>query len=238
VSAQMRGTPELIVALVAAQKALQPLKESATNPHFNSKFAPLDQVNPAALKVLNEHGLAWATMPSILADGSPSLRYFLMHIGGGVLEGEMKLLPVKLDPQAQGSAITYARRYSVMAMLGLVAESDDDGHAATRQQPTKRAQRGPLPPAEDPWVVDTATGEMAEPATPHTAGPRPVTPEQLTKLGVVFTKAGVVRKEERLAITSSIVDRDVTSAKALTLAEAHKVIDHMQAQAKEARAAS
>lgn len=130
--------PEFIKAFVAFQAELPTVRKSATNPHFKSKFAPLDEVNPAVLAVLSKHGLAWATLPCVLADGSPGLRYMLMHEAGGVLSGEMPLLKAG-TPQEQGSAITYARRYSIQAVTGVVTDEDDDGQAASRPKQQRSA---------------------------------------------------------------------------------------------------
>jgi hypothetical protein len=84
---------EFVKALAAVQADLPAIKKSGTNPHFNSKFAPLDEVNPAALKVLTANGFAWVTMPK-LSDGEPVLEYRLMHVSGEELVGEMPL-PVR-----------------------------------------------------------------------------------------------------------------------------------------------
>jgi hypothetical protein len=64
------------------------------------------------------------------------LTYILVHAESGTeLRGEMALLPAKADPQGQGSAITYARRYALMAVLGLVADEDDDGNEGSKKKP-------------------------------------------------------------------------------------------------------
>jgi hypothetical protein len=148
--------PDFIKAFVAFQSELPTVKKSATNPHFKSKFAPLDEVNPAVMAALTKHGFAWATMPCVLPDGSPGLRYMLMHSSGDVLTDAMPLLKAG-TPQEQGSAITYARRYSIQAVTGVVTDEDDDGNAASRpaepqrQRPRSQEQEPPAtsnPPAQ------------------------------------------------------------------------------------------
>lgn len=134
---------DFVKALAEVQAELPAIKKSGTNPHFNSKFAPLDEVNPAALKVLSAHGFAWVTMPK-LSDGEPVLEYRLMHVCGDELVGEMPLMMKNRGPQEQGSAITYARRYSIQAVLGLVTDEDDDGQAASRPA-EKRATKQKAP---------------------------------------------------------------------------------------------
>jgi hypothetical protein len=102
--------------------------EDATNPHFKGKYAPLDTIVETVGPILHKHGLVWMTLPGRDAHGDPSLTYRLAHAPTGeVLEGSMPLLLSKQDAQGQGSAITYARRYALCAVLNLVADDDDDG---------------------------------------------------------------------------------------------------------------
>jgi ERF superfamily protein len=80
--------------------------------------------------LLIEQGLIWQTFPTVV-DGAPGLSYQLTHVP--TLEscsGVMLLMLAKEDPQGQGSAITYARRYALSAVLDLIADEDDDGAAA------------------------------------------------------------------------------------------------------------
>jgi hypothetical protein len=106
------------------------LRKTATNPHFRSKFCPLDEIVETVTPILYKHGLAWSTMPSV-QDGAPVLRYQLQHAESGTgLTDAMPLLLSKNDAQGQGSAITYARRYAITAVLNLVADEDDDGNGA------------------------------------------------------------------------------------------------------------
>jgi len=138
------GFSELTKALVAAQAEFAPLEKTATNPHFKNKFVPLSEVLQNALPVLSKHGLAVAQFPTFTDDG-PALITYLLHESGQYLAHSMPLNAVKSDPQAQGSAITYARRYSLMSILGLVGDEDDDANAAT-SAPKQRAPR-PTPPS-------------------------------------------------------------------------------------------
>jgi hypothetical protein len=152
--------PDFIKAFVALQKELPAVRKSASNPHFKSKFAPLDEVNPAVIAVLTRHGFAWATMPCVLADGSPGLRYMLMHESGDMLTDAMPLLKAS-TPQEQGSAITYARRYSIQAVTGVVTDEDDDGNAASRP-PQQRPKQQPRPAQGE-----ASTSAAAAPSAPQ-----------------------------------------------------------------------
>lgn len=135
---------ELVKALINAQMEFAPLEKSATNPHFKNKFVPLHEVVQSVLPILNNNGLALSQFPTTTPDGSPGLTTMLLHESGQFLEHTMPLLSAKNDPQGQGSAITYARRYAMMSVLGLVGDEDDDGHAAN-----KPAKLSPLDEAKN-----------------------------------------------------------------------------------------
>jgi hypothetical protein len=127
---------KLAPALVALQADLKPIAKTATNPFFKSKYAPLTEVMESVQPLLAKHKLAVSQFVTHL-DGASALRTILIHESGQLLQDVQPLLLVKQDPQGQGSAITYARRYGVMAVLGLVADEDDDGNAATQSAPTE-----------------------------------------------------------------------------------------------------
>lgn len=121
----------LLGALLKFQADPPHLALDANNPHFKSRFVSLPEVMKRVLPKLNACGLVWTTCPS-RDDAGPTLRYRLAHAPSGESEtGEMPLLLVKNDPQGLGSAITYARRYALLAVLGLVGDDDDDANAAS-----------------------------------------------------------------------------------------------------------
>lgn len=119
----------LAKALVTAQKASEAVKKASTNPAFKSKYADLAGVVEAVVPALNEAGVAVLQPPAF--DGEwVSVDTTLLHEGGSSVSCTLKLRPTKNDPQGVGSAITYARRYSLLAMTGAAPE-DDDGNAAS-----------------------------------------------------------------------------------------------------------
>jgi hypothetical protein len=131
----MTATTGLMPALLAVQAEAPTLPKDAENPHFRSKYTPLDTIVEVIGPILNRHGLVWTTLPGRDDLGEPALNYRLTHAETGeVLEGTMPLLLVKPDPQGLGSAITYARRYSICAVLNLVADVDDDGNRGSTPQ--------------------------------------------------------------------------------------------------------
>jgi hypothetical protein len=129
----MNDAPQtsLLEAVLALQADAPTLPKDATNPHFRSKYTPLDTIVETIRPLLGKHGLVWMTLP-VSSEGRPALFYRLAHAKTGEeISGTMPLLLGKEDSQGFGSAITYARRYSLCAVLNLVADDDDDGNAAS-----------------------------------------------------------------------------------------------------------
>jgi hypothetical protein len=133
----------LAKALVAAQKATESIKKAATNPAFRSKYADLAHVVEGVVPALNNAGVAVIQSPAM--DGERvSVTTVLLHESGSSITGTLHLKPTKGDPQGVGSAITYARRYALLAMTGAAPE-DDDGNAASKP----RASITPDPIGDD-----------------------------------------------------------------------------------------
>lgn len=130
----------LIPALVQVQAALIPVKRESENPFFKSKYADLEQVWDAIREPLTANGFAVSQPLTVLEGGQTGLITLLLHDSGEWISSVMPLLLVKEDPQAQGSAITYARRYALCALVGVV-QGDDDGNAATQASATEQAAR-------------------------------------------------------------------------------------------------
>jgi len=128
-------------SLLAAQKAMPDLQKNAINPHFGSSYISLDSLMEQVLPVLNEHGFVLLQSPVALPENEPGLMTTLLHVETGEgFGGTMPLMVDKANPQGQGSAITYARRYALMSLLGLVADVDDDANSAsttTKKRTTK-----------------------------------------------------------------------------------------------------
>lgn len=136
---------ELATALAKAQAAMKPALKDSTNPHFKSKYADLTSVWEACRDALTKNGLSVAQVTEF--DGEQTwIRTILLHSSGEQLEGRYPLRPVQNTPQGMGSAISYARRYALAAMVGVVAD-DDDGQAASTgcadERPPLRAVESP-----------------------------------------------------------------------------------------------
>lgn len=123
----------IATALVKAQKAFGPALKTATNPHFRSRYADLSACVEAVIDALNDNGIAMIQKCYDCSTGIMVETVFI-HESGEMLEcGILQVPASKQDPQGYGSALTYARRYSLMAACGIAPE-DDDGNAASRKQ--------------------------------------------------------------------------------------------------------
>lgn len=118
-------------AMVKAQKEFGPALKSSTNPHFRSKYADLAACVEAVIDALNNNGIA-LVQKCHESDTGVNVETLLLHESGESLScGVLHVPASKQDPQGYGSALTYARRYSLMAACGIAPE-DDDGNAASR----------------------------------------------------------------------------------------------------------
>jgi hypothetical protein len=117
-------------ALVKAQKAFGPAIKASSNPHFKSKYADLSMCVEAVIDALNDNGIA-LIQPTHECDNGVLVETLFIHESGETFSaGKLHVPAVKHDPQGYGSALTYARRYSLMAACGIAPE-DDDGNAAS-----------------------------------------------------------------------------------------------------------
>jgi hypothetical protein len=127
---------QIATALVKAQKAFGPALKTATNPHFRSRYADLAACVEAVMDGLNSNGIALIQQCSE-SDTGVIVETVFIHESGEMLNcGKLHVPAVKHDPQGYGSALTYARRYSLMAACGIAPE-DDDGNAASRKEEKK-----------------------------------------------------------------------------------------------------
>jgi hypothetical protein len=141
---------EITKAIIKARSGFKPIAKDRTNPHYKSTYATLDSVLEAVKPGLDAAGLAIAQLIETNEQGRTFLVTNLMHESGEVLKSAFPL-PDTQDPQKLGSAITYARRYSVCAILSVTADEDDDGNSGagdgnskglSTSAPTKKPAQG------------------------------------------------------------------------------------------------
>lgn len=158
---QSEQTNELSTALAKAQAQMKSVPFDRTNPHFKNKYASLAAVIDTLRKPLAENGLSY-TQTTQIRDGGFVLVTTLRHGSGQWVESEYPL-PAVAKPQEMGSALTYARRYSLSALACIAADDDDDAEGARTNGQTASATSPVKPkPVEPP--TNPETGELG----PHT----------------------------------------------------------------------
>lgn len=121
---------ELAAALSKAQGKIKGAIKDSKNPFFKSTYADLSSVWDACREALNENGLAVIQTTDLISATEMVLETILTHSSGQWIEGKYRLKPVKDDPQSMGSAVSYARRYALAAIVG-VYQTDEDGNMAS-----------------------------------------------------------------------------------------------------------
>lgn len=124
---------ELASALATAQSEFETIRATRTGQtgHRQYRYADLSDYLETALKVLPKHGLAIIQRPQPTDGKRVHLQTILVHKSGQFMSGELVMICDNATPQGIGSTITYARRYSVAAMLGLAVDEDDDGRVGS-----------------------------------------------------------------------------------------------------------
>jgi hypothetical protein len=230
---------ELAAALIAAQAEFEPVPKTAENPFFHSHYAPMDALVAMAGPILSKHGLAVVQIPTTDTDGqgTPALYTALIHKSGQMISATMLTLPVKMDPQGQGAAISYARRFAYSAILGLVTDDDTDGEAAQGRGTGGKARRGVrttgpsnasdgggLPPGASGSSHEdkAAAGLMTDGASP----PVRYAPQSVIRQVQQFIREQGVPDDHdaRCNYIGTCIGRPVDSSAHITTAEAKKVL--------------
>jgi hypothetical protein len=152
---------EIASALVKAQKEFGPALKSSTNPAFRSRYADLSACVEAVIDALNNNDI-FMMQPTHECDNGVIVETIFIHSSGEqISSGKLHVPATKHDAQGYGSALTYARRYSLMTACGIAPEDDDGNSAAkTKAPPAKPAApaKASPPPAniegkEGPWQL-------------------------------------------------------------------------------------
>jgi hypothetical protein len=134
---------ELHKSLFKLQGIIRGVKKDSKNPHFKNSYASLEAVTDTIRPHMQECGLFWYQAPGAIVDGAIQVRTVIGHAETGeTIEGTMEMPLAKRDPQGAGSSLTYAMRYSLMAILGL-PPTDDDAETAIDRNDTR-----PIEPAK------------------------------------------------------------------------------------------
>ena len=122
----------IATALLKAQSEMSNPKKGATNPFFKSKYADLNAIREAVIPTLNENGIS-VLQPIVHIDGKNFVKTILLHESGEFMESVTEIMYSKQnDAQAQGSGISYARRYALQSFV-CVGADDDDGQKAVQR---------------------------------------------------------------------------------------------------------
>ena len=214
-------------ALLALQKLGITVKKRARGAVRADKvdrYADLKEVNAEVLTKLNELGVLWACEPTLLPDSTQGpgrfvLRYELLHVASDTARrGDYPLGAGK--PQEMGSAITYARRYALLAVTGIAAEDDDDDG----QGGTGTAQRGGGKQGK-PREESTVSRNPSAPALPaEQGGAKEWTQPMMRKWMAQNREAGITGDAIK-AVAADMLGRAVESSKEITFDEMRGMID-------------
>jgi hypothetical protein len=151
-------------ALVAAQREFGPALKTNTNPHFRSKYADLSACVEAVIDALNSNNIMLMQNTHESDSGVIVETIFLHESGESISNGRLHVPAAKNDPQGYGSALTYARRYSLMAACGIAPEDDDGNSAVAAKNAAKSVAKDvhdSLPPEQKAFVQETANHIIA-----------------------------------------------------------------------------
>ncbi|GGO28552.1 ERF family protein [Deinococcus humi] len=212
---------ELAKALSRAQAAVQPALKTSENPHLGSRYADLASVWAACRHALSSNGLSIVQLPVSDGPGYVALETIILHESGEYIANTART-PAK-DPKGQetaqsvGSAITYLRRYALSAALGIVADTDDDGHTASHGPPSPvlrdKQEARQIAPRPDALLLSaqsrvTLSKEKAS--------------DLLASLQTIL-KDTAERDTEYNAYAAKVIGREVGNLTELTPAEARQV---------------
>lgn len=169
-------------ALVKAQAEMNKAIKDSTNPHFKSKYADLESCNDAVKPSLASNGLGYIQICHDVAD-AVCVETVIIHESGEQLTGGKVVIPVnRKDAQAYGSALTYARRYSLSTTFGLSTE-DDDGNRANQ-----------TPPPQNKVTAQPTKHDSSN----HSEALKPMTDEIFAKAIEAYTKAKTIEEREKI----------------------------------------
>ena len=200
-------------AIIALNAELSNPKNTADNPFFKSKYAPLNEILNKVRPLLAEHGLA-VIQNTMSIDDRIGIQTVIIHISGEQIASDILLLKGDKDTaQGQGSAITYGRRYQLSAMLSIASEDDDDGNTASEDDDDGNTA------SEDDDDGNTASGK-----NPKSAVTPPVLKGEKPKGNHTEFMAKLRKSKTGAHITAALKVRDAFTWTDAEIAEQNKVI--------------
>lgn len=212
----------LAASLAKFQSKVANPKNTADNPFFKSKYAPLNEILSDVRPLLSQEGLSIMQYPS--GDGEHIIIHtVLMHESGEWIEMDpLTLKAVKVDPQGAGSAITYGRRYSLSAVLGISSEDDDDGNGASPAGNNTKGDNRPPNNQQAPKQQNTGSGSNS--STPgNVTGPVISEPQAKRLFAIAKGNEDIVR--------SVLADYHYTSSKDVKKSDYEKICKVIQERA-------
>jgi hypothetical protein len=236
--AEPKSLDEALLMLQADPPVLTKSKKGQVGNQI-TRYADLPQVNAQVLSRLNALGVIWKCKPMMVSyEGAPPqfvLRYKLTHVPTGEYEEGDYPLKLAENPQQMGSAITYSRRYALLAITGIAAEDEDNdgdtpgGRAPAQRRPAQK--RTAMTPAAEP------TAGAQSPAVPLPSEETSRAPGQKDRRALereafaLFREMGVGGKEDkeaRLLLVQNMLGREVTTFNDLNDVEVRGSIDAMR----------
>lgn len=207
---------DLAKALATAQGQFKPIRRESVNPFYKSKYADLAAIIEGTREALAKNGLAFVQTVSV--NGDVTVETMLMHESGQWIRSAIALKPKGDDPQAAGSTITYGRRYSLGAIIGVASEDDDDGNSASKAAAAQPADK----PAPTPTAPAQRQAQVSHPEDP-------VTQPQQKAIHALLTKLKITDDLERHEHVSRIlgIEPTLTTMAAITKGEASTVIEQL-----------
>ncbi|MAO22860.1 MAG: hypothetical protein CMJ25_19085 [Phycisphaerae bacterium] len=144
---KMKTTDSLIIALVKAQQEIDHVVQDGNNPFFKSDYATLKEVIDSVKKPLNDNGILLQQVSHDCDNGACVETIFYGH-GGLISTGRVTIPASKQDPQAYGSALSYAKRYSLLMACGVATKKEDDDAEAAMQRNKPKAKVIPVKKAK------------------------------------------------------------------------------------------
>lgn len=147
---------KLMGAMLKVQGAVDGVAKTATNPHFKKTYASLESVVDAIREPCQAAGLVVMQAPGAFKDGAIAVETMIAHAESGEwIRSTLELPLEKTGPQGAGSAITYAERYSLMALFNLPPVDDDGNDASRRPEPPQDTSRSIQRSIPNPNILTT-----------------------------------------------------------------------------------